>query len=69
MASQPGKQIFAIHISISRSRGNERLKFGQFMEYNMRNLSFFGKSYTKCGGVTIPKHFSKKLKLSKSLNQ
>ena len=27
------------------------------------------KSYTKCGGETIPRPFSKKLKLSRSLDQ
>ena len=34
----------------------------------MRNI-FLETSYTKCGGESIPKHFSKKLKLSKYLNQ
>ena len=32
------------------------MKFGQFTEYNMRNI-FLEKSYTKCGGETIPKPF------------
>ena len=34
----------------------------------MRNI-FLEKSYTKCGGETIPRPFSKKLKLSISLDQ
>ena len=44
------------------------MKFGQLMEYNMRNI-FFKKSYTKCSGATLPRAFSKKLKLSMSLDQ
>ena len=40
MTSQPGKQTIAIHILliISRSEGNQTMKFGQLMEYNMRNM-------------------------------
>ena len=34
-------------------------KFGQLIEYNMRNI-FLEKSYTKCGGKTIRRSFSKK---------
>ena len=44
------------------------MKFGQLIEYNMRNI-FLEKSYTKCGGETIPRPFSKKSKLSKSLDE
>ena len=44
------------------------MKFGQLIEYNMRNI-FVEKSYTKCGGETIPRPFSKKSKLSISLDQ
>ena len=29
------------------------MKFGQLLEYNMKNI-FAEKSYTKCGGETIP---------------
>ena len=43
------------------------MKFGQLIEYNMRNI--IGKSYTKCGGKTIPRPFSKKPKFSISLDQ
>ena len=44
------------------------MKFGQLIEYTMRNY-FFEKSYTKCGGETIPRPFSKKSKLSISTDQ
>ena len=62
--------MIAIHIlsNISRSKGNQKMKFGQLMEGNMRK-SFLEKSYTKCGGETSPRLFSEKLKLSISLNQ
>ena len=70
MTSQPGKEIIAIHIlaSISRSKGNQRVKFGQLIEYNMRNI-ILKKSYPKCGGETSPEPFSKNLKLSRSMDQ
>ena len=35
------------------------MKFGQVIEYNMRNY-FFEKSWTKCGRDTILRPFSKK---------
>ena len=44
------------------------MKFGQLIEYNMRNI-FVEKSYAKYGGETIPRPFSKKSKLSLSLDQ
>ena len=46
MTSQPGYQTIAMHIlpSISRSKGNETMKFGQLIEYNIRNI-FVEKSY------------------------
>ena len=58
MTSQPGKQIIAIHIlhNISRSKGNQTMKFGQFIEYNKKNI-FLVRFYTKCGGETIPRLF------------
>ena len=60
MTSQPGKQIIAIHIlhNISRRKGNQGMKFGQLIECNMKNI-FLEKSYTKCGGETIPNSFLK----------
>ena len=39
------------------------MKFGQLIEYNMRNI-FLGTSYSKGGGETSPRPFSGKLKLS-----
>ena len=70
MTSQPGKQTIAIHISpyISRSKSNQTMKFGQLIEYNMRNI-FLEKSCTKCDGETIPRFFSKKSNVSISLDQ
>ena len=44
------------------------MKFCQFVEYKMRNI-FLEKSYRKCGAETIPRPFSKKSKLSISLDQ
>ena len=44
------------------------MKFGQLIECNMRNI-FLEKLYTKCGGETSPRPFSKKSKLSISLDQ
>ena len=37
---------------------NEAMKFGQLIKYNMR-IIFLEKSYTKCGGETIPRLFWK----------
>ena len=53
---------------MSRSKGNQTMKFGQLIEYNIRNI-FLEKSYTKCGGETSPRPFSEKLKLNISLDQ
>ena len=44
------------------------MKFGQLIEYNMRNI-FLEKSYIECGEETIPRPFSEKLKLNMSLDQ
>ena len=40
MMSQPGEETIAIHIftNISRSKGNQAMKFGQFIENDMRNI-------------------------------
>ena len=40
MTSQSGKQTTKIHIllNISRSKGNQTMKFGQLIEYNTRKL-------------------------------
>ena len=45
--------------NISRSKGDQTMKFGQLIEYNMRNI-FLEKSYSKCGGETSPEPFSEK---------
>ena len=60
VTSQPGKRAKAINIlpNISRSKDNHRMKFRQLIEYNIGNI-FVEKSYTKCGGGTIPRPFSK----------
>ena len=59
MTAQPEKQTIAIHIfpNISRSKGKKSMKFGQLIEYNMRNI-FLEISYIKCGGGNIPRPFS-----------
>ena len=44
------------------------MKFGQLLEYNMRNI-FVKKSYTKCAGETVSRPLSKTSKLSISLDQ
>ena len=40
MTLRPGKQTIAIHIlpNISKSKGNQALKFCQLIEYNMKNI-------------------------------
>ena len=70
MTSQPGKQTIAIHTlpNILRIKVNQAMKFGQLIEYDMRN-TFLEKSYPKCGEETIPRPFSKKPKLNISLHQ
>ena len=42
MTSQPGQQTIAMHIftNISRTKGNQIMKFGQLIEYNMRKKFF-----------------------------
>ena len=52
--------------NISRSKGNQAMKFDQLIECNMRNI-FLEKSYAKCSGETNPRPFSEKLKLGISL--
>ena len=61
MTPLPGKKAITIHIlpNISRSKGNQTMKFGQLIEYIMGNI-FLEKSNTKFGGETIPRRFFKK---------
>ena len=70
MTSQPGKETITTHVlpNISRSKDNQAMKFGKLIEYNMRNI-FLEKSYAKCDGETSARSFSKKSKLSVSLDQ
>ena len=44
------------------------MKFGQSIECNIKNI-FLEELYKKLGGETIPRPFSKKSKLSISLDQ
>ena len=55
MTSQPDKRHNNDNSRIARylkNKGNQRMKFGQLIEYNIRNI-FVEKFYTKCGGETI----------------
>ena len=47
MMLKPGKQIITIHrlLNISRSKGNQTMKFGQLIEQNMRK--FLMKNHTQ----------------------
>ena len=47
MTSQPWRQTIAVHIlpNILRNKGNQEIKFGQLIEYNMRK--FFQKNPKK----------------------
>ena len=67
MTPKSGKQTIAIHIltNISRSKDNQKMKFGRLIEYNMRK-NFLEKS--KAGRETISRPFSKLSKLSICLN-
>ena len=47
--------------NISGTKDNQTMRFGQFIECNMRNI-FLKKSNTKRGGKTIPRPFSEKVK-------
>ena len=40
MTSQPGSQAITIHIlsNISQNKGDQKMKFGQLIEYNMKNI-------------------------------
>ena len=67
MTSLPGSRTIVIQI-LPDIKGNQKMKFGQLIEYNMRKI-FLEKSSTKCGGETSPRLFSGKLKLSISLDQ
>ena len=59
MISQSGQQIITIHIlpSISRSKINQTMRFGQLIEYNKYFL--LEKSCTKCAEKLVPEPFIK----------
>ena len=42
--------------NFSRRKRNQTIKSGQLIKYNITNI-FLEKSYTKCGGRTIPRPF------------
>ena len=52
------KQLQYIYCPISRSKGNQTMKFGQLMEYNITNI-FLVKSYKKRAGETSQTLFYK----------
>ena len=51
MTLRTGQQIITMHIlsNISRSKGNQTIKFGQLIECSMNSI-FLEKLHTKCGG-------------------
>ena len=53
MTSQPDLQTVAVHIlpNISQSKGSQKIKFGQLIEYNKRNI-LRQKLYGKWGRET-----------------
>ena len=62
MTSQTGQQI------VSRSKSNQEIKFGELIEYKMRNI-FLEELYTKCGGEASSGPFYKRSNLSISVDQ
>ena len=69
MTSKHGEQTIVIKtlLNISKIKSSLTMKFGQLIEYNMKNI-FPEKSY-KMWWRTSPRSFSVKLKLSISLDQ
>ena len=68
--SQNRQQMFTMHVllNVSRGKGNQIMKFGELIEYNMTNI-FIEKSYTKYGEEASPRPFYKKLKISIYLDE
>ena len=62
MTSQPRKQAIAIHIlpNISRNKGNQTLKFGQPIDYYMRDINFLKNHTQNLADKLSPKSFLKK---------
>ena len=69
VTSQPGEKAIAIHIlpNILRSKSNQTKKFGHLIEYNIRK-KILEKSYSKRGGETIPRPFSKSQNLDSHIS-
>ena len=61
MTLQAGQQIITLHLlqNISRIKGTQTTKFGQFIEYSIENI-FFGKSYVESGIEVSPRFFYEK---------
>ena len=55
--------VIDIFPNISRSKGNQTMKFGRLIEYNMRKI-FLEKLYTECGVETSPGTFLKNKNLA-----
>ena len=70
MKSQTRQQMITILIlpNISRCKWNQVMRFGQLIEYNIRN-EFFEKSYKKPDWEASPRPFYKNSKLKISLVQ
>ena len=70
MTSSTGKIMITIPIlpNILRNKGNQKMKFGQLIEYNKWNI-FITKSYTKCVAETSTRPVSKKSELSLPMDQ
>ena len=62
MTSQPGKQaiVIAILTNISRSKGNQAMKFGQSTEYKTRSIFEKKKNIYKIWQRVMSRPFSKK---------
>ena len=70
MTSQTGQQLITMPIlsNISRSKGNQSMKFGQLIEHNMGKIPL-EKSWTNRKGEISPRPFCKQSELSISLGQ
>ena len=69
MMSQTGQEIITIHIlsDISRSKGNQTIKFGPLINITLNN-NLFEKLCTKCNGQARRRPFYKNTSLSISLD-
>ena len=56
MTSHTGKQVIVIHIlpNISRTKGNQAIKFSYLIAYKVRNM-LLQKSWRKCDRKTSPR--------------